>query len=66
MSRRFKLTEQAKDLGGGFMVCRLLPAARGDWAAQKMGQVAGDAEFIPLPERTVLSTNAGALPAPWR
>lgn len=22
-----------------------------DWAAQKMGQVAGDAEFIPLPER---------------
>jgi redox-sensitive bicupin YhaK (pirin superfamily) len=24
-----------------------------DWAAQRMGQVAGDAEFIPLPERKV-------------
>ena len=25
--------------------------ASNDWTAQKMGQVAGDAEFIPLPER---------------
>ena len=64
MSRRLKLTGQAKDLGSGFMVCRLLPAAGEDWAAQKMGQVAGDAEFIPLSERTVLSANAGAPPAP--
>jgi redox-sensitive bicupin YhaK (pirin superfamily) len=30
----------------GRMVC-----AADDWAAQKMGQVSGDSEFIPLPER---------------
>jgi redox-sensitive bicupin YhaK (pirin superfamily) len=38
---------------------RMMQAAD-DWVAQKMGQVAGDNEFIPLPERRMPATAARA------
>ena len=50
MSVLLKLTGHYKDLGGGFIVRRLLPATQ---KAQTMGQVPGETEFIPLPERSV-------------
>ncbi|MEO5606577.1 MAG: pirin family protein [Polaromonas sp.] len=43
-----------------------LTQAGEDWAAQRMGQVAGDLEFIPLPERKpLLPEQAGIPPAPY-
>ena len=43
-----------------------LAQAGQDWAAQRMGQVAGDPEFIPLPERKPLpKEEAGPSPAPY-
>jgi len=39
--------------------------ASDDWVAQKMGQVAGDAEFIPLPERKLPPAPADASRAPY-
>lgn len=59
MSIDVKLTGQDKDLGGGFLVSRLLPAA----SRQSVGPFVffdhfgplevqtGDIEFIPLPAR---------------
>lgn len=43
-----------------------LAQAGQDWAAQRMGQVAGDPEFIPLPERKPLpKEEAGTPPTPY-
>ncbi|ABM38227.1 pirin family protein [Polaromonas naphthalenivorans] len=36
-----------------------------DWAAQRMGQIAGDAEFIPLPERKPALAEPAAPKAPY-
>ena len=52
------LSGHMKDLGGGLIIRRLLPAAERqavgpfpklDWQAQRMGKVPGEIELIPLP-----------------
>jgi redox-sensitive bicupin YhaK (pirin superfamily) len=43
---------------------RILQAGE-DWTAQRMGKVAGDAEFIPLPERKLQPTEAAPPGAPY-